>query len=265
MGRAPTTPVSGIAWARSISIRPSVDAARGAESTLTNRAGELAPQVDAVIFDMDGLIFDTERLIRCAVQEAARSLGFEISDAFFGTMIGVPGPECRELIRRRLGPSFPLSEYLAAFRSESSRLLSRGIPIKPGAAELLGHLRDMRMPLGLATSSGREEAERHLRHSDLRRYFDVVVTRNDVRRGKPHPDPFLKAADQLGVAPCRCLVLEDSHHGIRAAAAAGCVPVMVPDLLDATDEMRALCFAVVSDLNEVRRSLFGSMHSAHRA
>jgi HAD superfamily hydrolase (TIGR01509 family) len=220
-----------------------------------------APPVDAVIFDMDGLIFDTERLIRCAVQNASRSVGFEISDAFYSSMIGVPGPECDDLIQRQFGPSFPFSKYLAAYRSESSRLLNQGIPIKLGAVELLDHLRNMQMPLGLATSSGREVTNDHLRRSDLHSYFDVVVTRNEVLRGKPHPDLFLKAAEKLSVAPRRCLVLEDSCNGIRAAAAAGCLPVMIPDLLEATDEMRAICLAIATNLNEVRSLLFDTTSS----
>jgi beta-phosphoglucomutase-like phosphatase (HAD superfamily) len=82
-----------------------------------------------------------------------------------------------------------------------------------------------------------------------------VVTRNDVTRGKPHPDLYLKAAENLGVAPEYCLALEDSHNGVRAAHAAGCLPIMVPDLLEATDEMRRLCISVASNLNDVR-SLF---------
>ena len=217
-----------------------------------SQARSIASQVQAVIFDMDGLIFDTEPLIRRAVQLAARSVGFDVSDAFYGSMIGVPGPEFDIQVQRHLGSTFPFSDYRAAYRGEWSRLLQQDIPIKPGAVELLARLRQLRLPLGLATSSGRETAEQHLRLSGLRHHFDVVVTRNDVTRGKPHPDLFLKAADELGISPNRCLVLEDSHNGIRAAVAAGCLPVMVPDLLEATDEMREVCFAVASDLNEVK-------------
>ena len=125
-----------------------------------------------------------------------------------------------DLIQRQFGPSFPFSEYSAAYRRESLRLLNGGIPIKLGAVDLLDHLRYMQMPLGLATSSGRQVTNNHLRRSNLRSYFDVVVTRNEVLRGKPHPDLFLKTAEELGVAPRRCLVLEDSYNGIRAAAAA---------------------------------------------
>lgn len=210
---------------------------------------------DAVIFDMDGLIFDTERLIRRAVQNASRSVGFEISDAFYDSMIGVPGPECDNLIRSKFGTAFPFDEYLVGYRAEWSRLVQEGIPIKIGTIELLDHLRASQMPIGLATSSHRETTERHLRNSELRPYFDVVVTRNDVARGKPHPDLFLKAAGELGVVPSRCLVLEDSYNGVRAAVAAGCLPIMVPDLLEATNEMRAICLAIANNLTEVRDML----------
>jgi beta-phosphoglucomutase-like phosphatase (HAD superfamily) len=116
------------------------------------------------------------------------------------------------------------------------------------------------MPLALATSSGRDDAEHHLRNADLRRFFVAVATRNDVSRGKPHPDLFLKAAADLGVAPQRCLVLEDSHNGVRAAHAAGCLPIMVPDLLEANDEMRSLCLLIARDLHEIRLLLANSLH-----
>jgi beta-phosphoglucomutase-like phosphatase (HAD superfamily) len=118
------------------------------------------------------------------------------------------------------------------------------------------------MPLALATSSGRNYAERHLGAADLRRFFDAVATRNDVSRGKPYPDLFLKVADDLRVPPERCLVLEDSHNGVRAAHAAGCLPIMVPDLLEATDEMRELCVLIANDLHEVR-TLFANSRAAN--
>jgi len=208
--------------------------------------------IDAVIFDMDGLIFDTERPIRRVVLEAALAVGFEMPDAFYRTLIGVPGPECDALIQAHFGPEFPFRVFNDACRAEISRVLGDGVAIKPGAAELIGELYARQVPIALATSSGREHAERHLGAADLRRFFSAVATRNDVSRGKPHPDLFLKAAGDLQVAPERCLVLEDSHNGVRAAHAAGCLPVMVPDLLDATDEIRQLCVLIARDLHEVR-------------
>ena len=211
--------------------------------------------IDAVIFDMDGLIFDTERPIKRVIVDAALAVGFVMPEAFYQTMIGVPGPECDMLIQAHFGPAFPFQAFDAACRSEIARVLGEGVAVKPGAAELLGELHARQVPIALATSSGRVHAERHLGAADLRRFFSAVVTRNDVSRGKPHPDLFLKAAGDLGVAPERCLVLEDSHNGVRAAHAAGCLPIMVPDLLEANDEMRKLCVLIAGDLHEVRSLL----------
>jgi HAD superfamily hydrolase (TIGR01509 family) len=123
--------------------------------------------------------------------------------------------------------------------------------------EILQRLEQRATPLALATSSSRRYVERQLDANDLAPFFKAVATRDDVRRGKPHPDLFLKAATDLGIAPQRCLVLEDSHNGVRAAHAAGCVPIMVPDLLQVTDEMRALCLTVATNLHDVRRLLDG--------
>ena len=213
---------------------------------------EWLSNVDAVIFDMDGLILDTERPIRQATLDAALAVGFEMPEAFYQTLIGVPGPECGARIKAHFGPGFPFDAFDDACRAAVARALRDGVAVKPGAAELLGELHTRRMPLALATSSGRDYAERHLGAADLRRFFAATATRNDVSRGKPHPDLFLKAAGDLGVAPRRCLVLEDSHNGVRAAHAAGCLPIMVPDLLKVTDEMRELCVLIARDLHEVR-------------
>lgn len=208
--------------------------------------------IQAVIFDMDGLLFDTEPLIKTAKLGAIRALGFEFSETSYNAMIGVPGPECDILIQTHFGPAFPMADYLASYRGDWQRLIENGAPLKLGAADIVRHLHAMEMPIGLATSSGRESAEHHLHSAGLRPYFKAVVTRNDVTRGKPHPDLYLKAAQELGVAPELCLALEDSHNGVRAAHAAGCLPIMVPDLLEPTDEMHTLCVSVASNLNDVR-------------
>src|SRR3954451_16781289 len=178
---------------------------------------KILANIDAVIFDMDGLIFDTERPIRRVILDAALAVGFEMPEAFYQTMMGVPGPECDALIKAHFGPGFPFETFNTACRAEIARVLGEGVAVKPGAAELIGELHALRVPIALATSSGREHAEHHLGAADLRRFFSAVVTRNDVSRGKPHPDLFLKAARDLQVAPERCLVLEDSHNGMRAA------------------------------------------------
>ena len=135
------------------------------------------------------------------------------------------------------------------------RLLETGVPVKAGAAELIGDLAARKLPMAVATSTVRRIAEHHLERAGLLDHFIAVCTREDVTRGKPHPDLFLKAASDLGVRAERCLVLEDSYQGVRAAHAAGAMPIMVPDLLPATDELRGLCVAVVRDLHDVRAML----------
>jgi HAD superfamily hydrolase (TIGR01509 family) len=212
---------------------------------------------DAVIFDLDGLILDSERPIRDAVIEVVAALGFDMPETFYASMIGVPGPECDAMVRDFYGASFPFDAYFENSNARIAEALAAGIALKSGVREILGHLKQRDLPLGLATSSSRRYVERQLLAHELVPFFKTVATRDDVLRGKPHPDLFLKAAADLGVAPERCLVLEDSHNGVRAASAAGCVPIMVPDLLEATDEMRTLCRAIASDLHEVRRLLAG--------
>ena len=127
--------------------------------------------------------------------------------------------------------------------------------MKAGAAELIGDLAARDLPMAVATSTFRRIAEHHLRRAGFLNHFGAVCTREDVTRGKPHPDLFLAAAEKLGVRAERCLVLEDSYPGVRAAHASGAMTIMVPDMLPATDELRALCIAVVRDLHDVRAML----------
>src|SRR6202011_3732198 len=123
---------------------------------------------------------------------------------------------------------------------------------KLGALELLDTLDQFGLPRAIATSSSRRTVERHLTAHNLMGRFDAIIGHGDYERGKPAPDPFLKAAERLGVEPYLCLALEDSHNGVRSASSAGMMTIMVPDLLEPTDEIRGLCSFVVRDLREVR-------------
>ena len=214
------------------------------------------PDVDAVVFDMDGLLLDTEVLARRALRLAGEELGIDIPETLSEAMIGVPLDGCRVLLVEHHGESVPAEPLFAASaRHLLAQIRAGELRVKPGVVEVLDRVRELGLPLAVATSSARQKAHDHLRAAGLDERFDAIVTRDDVHRGKPSPDLYLHAAKALRVAPRRCLALEDSYNGVRAAHAAGMTVVMVPDLLPPTAEMRELCHAIVSDLHVVAAAL----------
>jgi HAD superfamily hydrolase (TIGR01509 family) len=209
--------------------------------------------IDAVIFDMDGLLLDSERLALRSHAEAAREFGIVMDEEFCLTMVGIPEDQCRVLVEKAFGSNVPADEYLACSGRQMEVLIDCGLlTLKPGAIELLSFLDRQSLPRALATSSGRARADRRLRKMGLFDRFREIVTRDDVERGKPHPDLFLAASQRLGVPPSNCLVLEDSYAGVKAATAAGCPVIMVPDLLPPTPEAKSACLFIANDLGAVR-------------
>ena len=215
----------------------------------------LKKPVEAALFDMDGLLLDTEAIYIEAMQQAARSLGREMALDFCHSMVGVPEHECSLMIEAYYGEGFSIEEFRARFYGLLRGLLETGIPLKPGVVELLDFLADRGLPLAVATSSARKTAERHLSHAGLLDRFTALATRDDVERPKPHPDLYLEAARRLGIAPERCIAFEDSNVGLEAAHAAGAMAFIVPDLLQPLPETRARCVDVLPDLHAALRLL----------
>jgi HAD superfamily hydrolase (TIGR01509 family) len=212
----------------------------------------------AVIFDMDGLLFDTETLYQEAILLAAAEGGHEVAGDIFNRTIGVPWAQSRTLLVSHFGEAFRVDAFQEAWVRHFWVIAETRLELKPGALELLGTLDEMRLPRAIATSSSHRTIERHLTAHGLAGRFDTIVGHGDYENGKPAPDPFLKAAERLGIEPTLCLALEDSHNGIRSASAAGMMTVMVPDLLEPTKEIRGLCTLVVPDLHEVRLIVSGA-------
>jgi HAD superfamily hydrolase (TIGR01509 family) len=210
---------------------------------------------DAVIFDLDGLLLDSERVYEAVTRDALRCMGFEMSQSLYAGMMGLPGRECDAVLREAFGPDFSSEQFKEQFWAHVEPHFQAGIPLKAGALELLDDLDRRGIAKAVATSSERRTLEIKLTGAGVRDRFSIIITRDDVARGKPHPDPFLKAAQGLGVRPSGCVALEDSYNGVRSAHAAGMAAVMVPDLLAPTDEIAALCAAIAQDLHEVRRLL----------
>jgi HAD superfamily hydrolase (TIGR01509 family) len=209
----------------------------------------LNKSIDAVIFDMDGLLIDTEAVYLRAYQTAAVHMKVELPLAFCHSLIGRPSPDCDRMIQEFFGPAFELDAFNDHADGHAARALEASVPVKPGVAELLAFLAERGLPLAVATSSSRRTTERHLGQAGLLGHFRTLATRDDVERGKPHPDLYLEAARRLGVAPGRCLAFEDSNNGLTAAHAAGMRAIMVPDIAPPTDEVRAKCAAVLPDLH----------------
>ncbi len=216
---------------------------------------KLPRPVQAVVFDMDGLLFDTERLYRDAILSAAVEMGVPMTVEVFLGFIGTPWPHNRAHMIACYGESYPAEALRDAWMRHFRERIATDVPLKPGVLELLDALDARGLPRAIATSSSTRTVRHHLAHHGLDDRFHHIVAHGDYAASKPAPDPFQKAAERLGVPARLCLALEDSHNGVRAAAAAGMMTVMVPDLLPPTDEIRGLCTAVVRDLLEVAGGL----------
>jgi len=215
----------------------------------------LRKPIEAALFDMDGLLLDTEALYIQAMQAAARTLKRDMPLALCHSMVGIPGKECNLMIEEFYGEGFSIDEFRGHFSIHIRELLDERIPVKPGAVELLEFLQARGVPCAVATSAGRATAERHLGRAGLLDRFKAVATRDDVLHAKPQPDVYLEAARRLGVAPERCVAFEDSNVGLTAAHAAGTMAIMVPDILPPLPEVRAKCVTVVSDLHAALKLL----------
>jgi len=203
----------------------------------------------AVIFDMDGLMLDTERLAPAAWSDAARAVGVEFDMTLLPAMVGRNFRDCNALIVERHGETYPTVELMRAWHVAYDAIVARdGIALKPGLVELLDWLEREDIDKAVATSTRRDRAQAKLAQTGLLQRFTTLVGGDEIARGKPAPDIFLLAAERLAREPGDCLVLEDSEPGVRAALAAGMTPIMVPDLHQPSAELLALGPLVLASL-----------------
>ena len=206
-------------------------------------------QVQAVIFDMDGVIFDSERLVIECWQVIADKYNIPDIVEICMRVQGNNRVETAKRFREKYGNDFPYeiykNEVTALFRE---RYGNGKLPLKPGVVEILTELKRKRVPLALASSTRTDIVKLELDEAHLLPYFDAVLGGDMAPRSKPEPDIFLAAAAALGAEPKCCYVLEDSYNGIRAAHRAGMHPIMIPDMQQPTEEIRGLAEVILDNL-----------------
>lgn len=215
-------------------------------------------KVDAVIFDMDGLMLDTEPLYKIAWQRAAQECGHAISEELYAWLIGRSRVAGEAILAETFGAAFCQETFRAACAKCEAAAFAENLPAtKPGLDQLLALLEARRVPKAVATSTERHIAETQLRGRGLLARFSVVATGDEVMNGKPAPDLFLLAAMRLGVETSRCLVLEDSEAGVMAAHRAGMRVFCVPDIREPAAAVLELADGKFGSLTEVAARLEG--------
>ena len=205
----------------------------------------------AIIFDMDGLMIDTERLALKAWQLAGADFGFPISDDIFITMVGRNRWDSDRTLVEVFGSDFPVDAVRKRYRTYVDGWIAEGkLAVKSGLLQLLCFLDEISMPKAVATSTEYERAIYKLSLVNLLNHFPVVIAGDQVQKGKPAPDIFLAAAVQLHILPENCLVLEDSDAGIQAAYKAGMTPVMIPDMKPPSEKSLAFAHKIFEGLAE---------------
>lgn len=205
----------------------------------------------AVVFDMDGILFDTEPIYFAAGDELLRRRGRAMTVELAQKMMGMPGPFAIEILRAEHGLEESAQDLLREELAIFVRLLDGNLRFMPGVLELLDGLAERGFPLAVATSTHRELTEKLIGSVGWRHRFQFLLTRDDVTRGKPHPDVYLLACDRLGHEPNDVVVIEDSLNGVRAAKAAGCQCVAVPHPLSRTLDF-SIADLVADGLNDRR-------------
>lgn len=210
----------------------------------------------AFIFDMDGVIFDSERLYIDCCLETAETLGMDrIVEAVY-RCIGVTDEVTHGILLEIYRDEALVKRFRELSVAMAQERITAGLlELKPGVKELLEFLREGGCRIALASSTKTDIVERELKDAGLKGYFHAVVGGDQVSRSKPNPDIFLHAAELLGEEPANCIVIEDSFNGIRAAKAAGMTAVMVPDLLEPDEEIGSLADLVLPSLLHVKERI----------
>lgn len=208
--------------------------------------------IKGVIFDMDGVLFDTEKLYERFWIEAASRYGFTMTAEDVASVRSTDANLARRTLKRRLGETFDydtVKKLRISLMQDYTR--TNGIEVMEGVPELLSYLKSKKLLTALATVSNRERAEEFLRQGGIGQYFDYIVSGDMVTKCKPDPEIYQKAAEGLGLSCSDCIAVEDSHNGVRSAYAAGCKVIMVPDRDVPDEEMQEKCYRIAENCAQI--------------
>lgn len=206
----------------------------------------------AVLFDLDGTLIDTEKYYRICWPRALAHFGYDMTDEMALSMRSLGRPFAPARLKEWYGEDFDypkVREYRKHLMEEM--IAAEGIAIKPGAVALLTQLKEQEIIRAVTTATDHERTERYLKKVGLEGYFDRIISATDVKEGKPSPDIYAYACRELGFSPQECLAVEDSPNGVRSAYSAGCRVVMVPDQTGPDEELRGMLYGCVQTLEEV--------------
>ncbi len=212
--------------------------------------------IKAVVFDMDGLLLDTERVALETFLAACRENDFEPDVTVYYRCIGTTSVTTKDVLTEGYGPDFPYEAVTARWREKfNMEVFEKGVPLKPGGLELLRFLEENQVRKAVVTSTKQTAAVNALGKAGILHYFEFVLGGDQIASGKPHPAIYQKACRNLALLPQYCLALEDSDNGVRSASAAGLQVIQVKDLLEPAPEVRALGYLLVDSLREVQNWL----------
>jgi HAD superfamily hydrolase (TIGR01509 family) len=211
---------------------------------------------NAVIFDMDGLLLDTETIALKAFVEACREQGLNPDLAVYHQCIGTTYARTRQILQEGYGPDFPYDAISKSWNQKFTNAVENfPIPKKDGVVELLEYLETASIKKAIVTSTRRPSALKMLGNAGILKYFEFVIGGDQIANGKPHPEIYLTACQKLGEKPADCLALEDSENGVRSALAAGLTVIQIPDLVQPSAEVKAFGHLILRSLVEVKNYL----------